>query len=52
MANLLLVINTCISFLNTRLHYFPFSFTILHFYLAMFVGGIIVGFIRRLFDME
>lgn len=48
MANIKLVIITVIRFMNVRLDFNPFSFTILQALVALLVLGIIISFVRKL----
>lgn len=50
MDNIYAVFQTCISFLNTRLSFAPFSFTIMQYLLALFIGYIVVDFVHSLFS--
>lgn len=49
MDNLVLVIQIVLKFMQTRLYFSPFSFTILDFLLFVGIASIVAFFIRKVF---
>ena len=50
MQNIIIVFNVIIRMMNTRLNFSPFSFTIYQLFIALFLGGVIVFIVNKIFE--
>lgn len=48
MSDIKLLINACLSILNTKLTFAPYSFTILQAFIALAVLSIIIYFVQKI----
>ncbi len=51
MADIKLLIDFAVKLLNTRLTFAPFSFTIMQALLGTLALGLVISFVRKLFDL-
>lgn len=50
MDDIKLVIDMCVDFLNTRLTFYPFSFTVMQYLIGCACLAVVINFLRRFFD--